>query len=606
MAGESIVKRFNSPSDQRVTLIRSQWVDWDSLRETVKEKWKEVELYRYSTDTTEILGETAFDHTTHLPVVATIAEDLEAIVIQTVMPHDDWFAFKPFDRASITKEVREAVAAYLKNRHSLYGLKGVVRKLVTDLVNKGNCFVNVAFVNEQKERNGRKKGYIGPKAFRISPYDIVFNPTAPTFEDSPKIIREIISMPELLRRAKRWGMDESAVKEIVELRRDSGSPSTPTGYQDKNAQYVPAGFGDIQSYLQSGNVELLWFYGDMYDPETGDVEESRMIVVADNVVLLDTEIDTWNGKPYIYKAGWEDRTDNLWSMGPLERIVGINYQIDHRENAKSDALDKMIFPDQLRAGDVEEVYDETTGQTIYISPNADGVVRDISPDTSFLSFDLHIDRLERFSRLAARLPSDLVGFRSAGEKTLGEVTSLLEGAMRGFLHKIEGFEIDLLQPMLQAELVLASENQFETIQVPAVRSEAGITPFFEVNADKLKVEGALVPKGARRFARSLQILENLTRLNAAGLLQLTAPHISSKNLTAMIEDLAELGEYEIFGENEALIEQAEQAQLANQLQAQVAGAATQPTLEEELIAAELEGGIPEDVPAEGVEEDGAA
>ncbi|RME16985.1 MAG: hypothetical protein D6797_03445, partial [Bdellovibrio sp.] len=469
--------------------------------------------------------------------------------------------------------------------------RNVVRKLISDLVTYGNAFAQVVYVNEEIERGGKKKGYKGPKLVRISPYDIVFNPAATSFRDTPKIIREVITIPELLKRKVRHGFDEEAVNSLIEYRNEV--VTTNTRYSRKNQQYVPAGFGSLEDYLKSDTVELLWFYGDIYNKETGEVLQDRMIVIADNVVLLNTEIDTWDGKPYIYHSVWQAREDNLWGMGPLDNIIGLNFQINHRENAKSDALDKMLLPDKMFAGDVEPIYDDETGQTIYLTSEG-GAVQELRPDTSFLSFDLHIDRLERTIRRAARLPGDLVGFRSAGEKTLGEVTTLIEGAMRGFVHKAEDFEISLLQPVLEAEVMLAAENLFEAIEVPGP-TEGGISPFIEIDPEDLKVEGTFIAKGARRFARKLQLLTTLTQLSGTGLIQIAAPHISSKGIAELVAELSETRDLGIWGEFVALEEQAEQQAIAQQLQRSVAGKVAEPTLEEEMIDQALnEEGLPEE------------
>src|SRR3546814_6463709 len=41
-------------------------------------------------------------------------------------------------------------------------------------------------------------------------------------------------------------------------------------------------------------------------------------------------------------------------MGPLDDLVGMQYRIDHLENAKADAFDLMIQPPLKIVGDVEE------------------------------------------------------------------------------------------------------------------------------------------------------------------------------------------------------------------------------------------------------------
>ena len=61
----------------------------------------------------------------------------------------------------------------------------------------GNTFLQTVFVNEQTTENGEvQAGYVGPKTSRISPYDIVFDPTAPSFDSSFKIVRQRMTVGE--------------------------------------------------------------------------------------------------------------------------------------------------------------------------------------------------------------------------------------------------------------------------------------------------------------------------------------------------------------------------------------------------------------------------
>lgn len=561
--------------------VLSRFIECDSYKNSVKDMWKEIEAFRYSTDTNNpLMGGSSFDHTTHIPVAAAIAQDLEAIIGQVVMPHDDWFNFRPQDRASAKKVVREKVLAFLKNRHKLSNFKKELRKLVSDYVTYGNAFAIVEFANETTER---KAGYIGPKMGRISPYDIVFNPTASDFNKTPKIIRSLISIGELVRWKEQGLVKEEAVAEILEDRSSSRIRSLTT--HDKNQQYVPTGFTNYDAYITSGTVEVLWFYGDIYDSERDLILNSRKIGCIDGkYVIVNEEIDTPTGEPYIFHAGWQVRPDNLWAMGPLDNIIGINFKINHCENAKAEGLDRLIEPDQVRLGDVEEVFDDERGKSIYLAPEGGGV-QELAINTQFFQFDLQVDRLEQKARTAARLPLDLVGFRSPGEKTFGEVSALTEGAMRGFIHKAQDFE-SFLEEILKAELQISAENLSAVIQVPG-QIEGGVIPFLDISAKDLAVSGSLIPQGAQRFNRKNQLLSTLTQLSNSNLTQLAGPHISGKAMAKAIEELAELEGFGLIEEFAAIMEQGEAMQVQQQIEQAVAGQAAQPTIQEEMINQEL-------------------
>jgi len=418
----------------------------------------------------------------------------------------------------------------------------------------------------------------------ISPYDICFDATAARFEDSPKIIREIVSLGEIFRRGQKGSLDPVMVDKLLTERRNAASSD---GGDDKNEQYVPLGFGTYQEYLSGGYVELLWFYGDVYDADRQELHESRMIVVGDNSILLkDEEINTASGKPHIYRSVWQELPDNLWGMGPLENIIGLNYQVNHRENAKSEALDRLIYPDKVYIGDVEEMYDDETDTITYLAPEGGGV-NELAINTQFFSFDLHIDRLTHSARGAARLPSDLTGFRSQGEKTLGEVTALTEGGMRGFIDKAANFERTCLEMMLKAEVELAHAHFGNAFKVPN-KSESGFIEMLNVTKEDLAINGVLIPRGSKRFARKNQVLASLAQLSQSPLWQVAAPHISGKGAADFLSELLEVQDDGMFEENAAIIEATEQQQMMNQAEQSTALAATQPTLEEEMLNQEID------------------
>jgi len=584
MSGEVLtaLNGFSTPIEKADTITR-YWTEWDGYKRPAVTKWREIEAYRYATDVTSLPNAAnAFSHTTHMPVVSSIAQDLEAIILQVTLPHEDWFTFEPMDAEAARIEQRKIIVSYLKNRHALNGYMDAVSKLRSDLVTYGNCFSQVIYVDETKANAG---GYVGAKVRRISPYDIAFDPTGIEFENAPKIIREMISLGELKRRGSTGQLDEEEVNEILE-RRGSYSPSM--GGEDKNEQYVPIGFGTYQQYMTSGYVELLWFYGDVYDVNTQELHESRVIVVADkSEVLLDQEIQTADGKAHIFQSVWQELPDNLWGMSPLENIIGLNYQINHRENAKSEALDRLINPDKVYVGDVEEMFDEDTGQITYLAPEGGGV-NELAVNTQFFSFDLHIDRLTHSARAAARLPSDLTGFRSQGEKTLGEVTALTEGGMRGFIDKAADFERTTLEKHLAAEIELAHKYFGQSFKVPN-KNEGGFIEMLSVSKEDLSINGVLIPRGAKRFARKNQILASLTQLSATPLAQMAMTHISGKGAAKLMAELLEVQDMGIFEEYAAIIEQGEAQEISNQIEQSNAIAASQPSVEEMQIEQELQG-----------------
>ena len=555
------------------TSVSMKYDQFQNYRNSNRSSWQEIESYLYATDTTSLSGGSAHDHTTHIPVVSTIKEELEAIMYAAVMPHEEFLGWRPYDASAASKSVRAKVLGYLRNRHVLNGFEKTIRKLVQDLVMYGNCFVKVCYVDERK--NGI--GYIGPKPVRISPYDIVFDPTRGDFNSTPKIVRQVVSIGEFLNMVKSFPqeIDETVVQRAIDRRGTYTSLSRTE--LNKSSQYVPDGFTNMEAYYASSFVELLWFYGDVFDEAAKEYRPNRCAVIVDRVDLLSEyeELD-----PRIYKGSWSEKPDNLWSQGPLDKIIGLNYQVNHRENSKSDALDRYIHPDLVFMGDVEEVYDEITGQTKYLAPEGGGV-RDLSPDTTVLTADLHQDRLLQHARTAAGLPPQLMGFRTPGEKTLGEVQNLDDAALRKFLHKAEQLELDLIEPMVKAEIDIGRENFASVIQAITM-DEEGTPTLLTITKSDLEANGKLVPMGARRFKRENQQMNMLMTLANSNLGNLIGQHIKTYGLAQAVEQLGGFNQFDIIEKFGGMIEGQEAQVMQAALEQNTVNTLQQPSMPEVL------------------------
>lgn len=564
---------FHQYSDEQIPKeVASLWWKWDSRREKAKKSWNETERYVYATDTTSLIGLGQYDHTTHIPVVHQVRENLVSILYETVVPHEDWLGWKPYDKQAANLKKRDKVLAFIKNRHALNGFTKVIRKVITDLVDYGNCFCQVTY-------KASSEGYNGPVINRISPYDIVFDPTVSEFSKAPKIVREVISIGEFFTRSQDTELWDKGIVNAV-LGNRSGNQKGFMESQYRDPQFTPAGFGSRQEYFESGFIELLWFYGDVWDRDKNEYKADRCIVVVDRCQKL---ADFEEKEPNIFKSGWKQRPDNSWCQGPLEQIIGLNFQINHRENSKSDVLDRAINPDKLYVGPVEEIYNDQTGQVKYLAAEG-GTVQDLTPDMTVLTADMHQDRLLAFASEAVGLPPQIMGFRTPGEKTLGEVQQLDSSAFRKFILKAAIFEEELLEPAVSAELQLSVKNYTSVIQAMQQNKE-GLMTFFEVTEDDLRSNGVLVPYGSRRFSRQLQQLTTLQQLGNSNLAQLIASHINTYNLAQSVERLGGFEQFEIIKKFAALEEQAEAQSLQASLEQGMVDELSQPSIQEMTLEA---------------------
>lgn len=572
-------------ADQVVNL----YTQWDAARTVAKGRWKETLQFKYATSTRETVnghvggfdvdnvdeGIAGWSHSTHIPKIAEIADNLVANYMSTVYPHENFFKFIGEDTASVNKATRNKLEAYLVAKHRTYKLRDVVQQLCNDFVDYGNCFASVELVKEltMPEEYGQsiKRGYSGPVVTRISPNDIVFNPLASSFQASPKIIRSVKTMGELIRDAEEnlsLGYSQEAVKKGRELRTTLRTIGTKEF--DKHIQMMYDGFGSASQYLQSGYVEILELFGDIYDVESDTFYKNHVITVMDRRFILRKQpLDTIDGRPLIFHAGWRKRQDNLWAMGPLDNLIGMQFLINHLENARADAFDQMLAPTRVEVGDVERV-DVVPGKPggTYKVTTAEGSVYNLLPDTTVLTADnqimLKMEQMEQF----AGLPKQELGIRTPGEKTFGEVMHLSRSASKVFKNKILTFE-NFLSDLINAELGL-SKQQMDVDDIISVVGETGAVAFLNITAQDLKANGKMVPVGAQYFERQQQLVQNF-QLFQQLLSQdpLAIQHFSSVGMAKIYAEMMDIDKLNVIFPYVRVGEQAELMKLQQAAQTQV-------------------------------------
>src|SRR5690606_6682354 len=99
-----------------------------------------------------------------------------------------------------------------------------IEKAILDYIDYGNCFVMPVWVDQRVDlEDSTQVGYVGPALKRISPLDIVFNPAATSFQESPKIIRSLISIgevKEMLERTSQSPEEKEYAEELWEYMKD--------------------------------------------------------------------------------------------------------------------------------------------------------------------------------------------------------------------------------------------------------------------------------------------------------------------------------------------------------------------------------------------------
>ncbi len=569
-------------ADVLATRIANQWLEWDSFRIQWKTDKEEVRKYVYATDTTHTTsGQLPWKNKTTLPKLCHIRDNLYSNYTATLFPQRKWLVWEANERDSNSVRKRDSIVNYMAWAIEQPGFKTEIDKIILDYIDFGNCFATVEWRDERvvSKDGTTKSGYIGPSIKRINPLDIVMNPTAEDFMSSPKIVRSIISMGEIKKILAQQTTDENseAYAQLFQYLKDIRNEAFiyPGDWQQRDTLYSMDGFTSFRDYLKSDNVELLTFYGDIYDREKDELLENHVIMVVDrHKVIVKKPNPSFFAKPPIFHSPWRKRQDNLWGMGPLDNLVGMQYRLDHVENMRADVVDLTTYPVQLVVGFVED-YVWQPGEKIFASD--EGKVELVQPEVSVLNANFDLQRYEATMEEMAGAPKEAMGFRTPGEKTKYEVQRLENAASRVFQNKIKQFEEQVVEPLLNAMLELARRNLTGSTVIKVFDDELKINTFQTLTVEDITGVGRIKPIAARHFAEQAELIQNLTNMAGSGLWQVVQPHFSGIKLAKLLENVFDIGNYEIVLPYVALAEQADAQKLAQSLEQQVLMSAMTPS-----------------------------
>jgi len=555
--------------DAEAKFVAMTWDNYNSQRFPKIAEWKELRNYIFATDTTKTTNNSLpWKNSTTLPKLCQIRDNLHSNYLSALFPNDEWLKWEAYTKEDAFKDKVVAIEAYMSNKTRESHFRTEMSKILYDYIDYGNSFITVDFISAYRENDDGTKNidYIGPVARRISPLDIVFNPIASTFKESYKIVRSLKTVGELIGMAKDEP-DNAYLYKAIKNRQEVLSYANSYGIDDldKSEGFLIDGFGNYNEYLQSGCVEILEFFGDIYNQTTKELEQNVVITVIDRAwVIRKSKIPSWLGHAPIYHVGWRMRPDNLWAMGPLDNLVGLQYRVDHLENLKADAMDLAVAPPLVISGEVEEFEYKPFGE---IHLDEGGNITELGKNAQWvIQANNEIQYLLTLMEQFAGAPSEAMGIRTPGEKTAFEVQQLQNAGGRIFQEKITTFEIEGLEPTLNAMLEVARRNMDSGDVVRIMNDDIGVQQFIEITKEDIIASGKLRPIGARHFAAQAQLMQNLQGIMNGPMAQILAPHTSAKNLAKLVEDVMGLQRYQLFSPNIAIFEQQETQRLLGQAQ----------------------------------------
>lgn len=552
---------------------------WDNLQSN-RRAWlmekKELRDYVFATDTTKTaVGALPWKNKTTLPKLCQIRDNLHANYMSALFPNDNWLKWEGHSVDASTVEKRKAIEDYMSNKLREGNFRTEISKLLYDYIDYGNAFYDTIWVNESTvdaETGETIPGYIGPRLVRISPEDIVFNPLASSFDESYKICRYIKTFGELkleLDNRPELGYNKDIIEKADELRKQLAS-YTPEDL-NKAASFAIEGFGSISDYLQSNYVEILEFEGSIHDPDSGELLKNVIVTVIDRLhVVRVAPMPSWLGKSSKGHVSWRQRPDNIYGMGPLDNLVGMQYRIDHLENLKADAMDLAVHPPLAITGNVEE-FTWQPGAEIYIGEG--GSINELGKNLNgVIAANNEIAILEQKMEEMAGAPKQAMGIRTPGEKTAFEVQTLEMAASRIFQNKITHFEVNLIEPAINRMLELARRMMDGADIIRVMDDDVGVVEFMNITKTDITASGKLRPVGARHFAAQATMLQNMMGVVNSALWQDPGvrAHFSGKAVAKMVEEMLGLEKFALYQENAHVFEQAETQQMVSQAMEDIA------------------------------------
>lgn len=571
MAGRVVELHNLITKDDLGTQIANLWWTWNTARQPWIQLQEEKRKYIFATDTRQTSNsKLPWKNTTTIPKLCQIRDNLFANYMATLFPKRKWLQWDADNEESNAPEKRESIVAYMRHCLNQDRFKTEAAKLVLDYIDYGNVFGTVEWIDERQTVGSPavQVGYVGPSIRRVSPLDIVFNPTAPSFSESPKIVRSLVTIGELKKilESQSTHEDKAAIQELydylVDIRIEAKSQHV-SDITSVESFYNVDGFTSYMTYLTSDYVEILTFYGDIYDYEAKEFLQNQKIMVVDrHKVIAKKPNPSYFGFPPIFHVGWRVRQDNLWAMGPLDNLVGMQYRIDHIENLKADVFDLLTFPPLKVKGYVE---DFKWGPMERIYCGDEGDVEILAPPFQVLQANIEIQNLTAIMEEMAGSPKEAMGFRTPGEKTAHEVQKLENAASRIFINKTGQLEEQLFERLLNAMLEMSRRNLQGVMSIPIFDDDYKVQMFEQLTPEDIVGAGTLKPVAARHFAEKAELVQNLTNLynSAVGQDPMVLQHFSSINTAKMLENVLNLEDWKIVIPNVRISEMAEAERMKN-------------------------------------------
>lgn len=562
MKNNRSVVQIEDPREDKARFLCDYYDRLNHAREASLNKGMDARRYvtSSSTETTEV-GTLPWKNKTTIPKLTQIVDLLKSYYMAALFPSDDWLVFEGIDDEAQRKA--SVIEIYFREKFKQPMFRQAIERILLDWLIYPGCFAGVEWVHDKvKDINTGKEitKYYGPRVYRVSPIDSLIDPQAPSFDRSIYYRRALEPIADIL---EREDISDDLKESIKNLR--SGTENSYLDFYKQEGLRID-GFVDLESYLVSGYIEVLEFWGDIYFPSTGEYVKNKVITIVDRSFILDEKDNpTLSGrKPYAFSS-WRRLPDNLWGQSSIDNLIGMQYRCDHLENLKADAFDQIIHPLMKIKGDTVEDFEFGPGAKIYCG--SDGDVDFLRPDGTILQANNEIALYHKLMEEMVGAPKEAMGFRTPGEKTAFEVNMLSQGADRFFTDNLMHFEEDIIEPILNIAFELWAQNfSLEDIATTFKNNEEIITVLQSITKEDILANGTLKPMGSKHYIarnKRVQELQNFLQLAQTPSI---SPHVSGYRFGKMFEEELGFEKYNLVEQNIGVKESVITQQVAQQLQ----------------------------------------
>lgn len=557
------------------SLIDSLVEDYEQMA-SARAPWEaevnEVMAYVSATDTrTTTNSKLPFKNSTTINKISQIRQNIVTSYMEHLLPNSNWVQWQALSEEDADKERRKVIESYVRSKVLQSGAEAEIERLVDDYTIAGIAIaMNRHVVKTQKDELGNDQIiYQGAVTERINFWDFFYDVTASNLDVARKCIRSVYTIGGLKKHVRETGgiLTPEQFEQVLQLRKEVRSSIVEDHNGNRKRQsLVRAGFGDMMNYIENGTVEVLRFFGDFYDMEKDELLENYEIVVVDRrIIAKKAPVESWSGSSHLHISVWEYRENTIAPMGPLARIVGLQYKVDKLENLRADIFDKIADPPTVEIGEVRK-HGVRGAPGFRYEVDEGGDVKYLQPPVQALNADMQIQFTLQLMEELSGAPREAVGQRTPGEKTKFEVQLLDQGQGKLFRRKVKKFEMELMSPILQDFLELGRINLSATDVIATINDELGVQIFTEITRENLSGMGRVVARGASIFAERANALQNLVTLSQTPLFQMTQQHWSRIKLARTLEELGDLAKYKMVLENIGMQEDAKTQKFAQTLQ----------------------------------------